>query len=243
MQPTERFTSRVSDYVKYRPGYPIELVEELERAGLQPGGVVADIASGTGISTEPFLRRGYAVIGIEPNDAMREAALRAGHDSRKGRAESTGLHTASVDLVFCAQAFHWLDHEMAAREFVRIVRPGGLIGIAWNLRQRSSSPFAEQLEALLCAFSEEYTLRVLKDQERAERAVERAFAPRAVNTWQHTHAQHFDWDGFLGRIHSASYAPKENPEFNAALKELFERHNSNGEVTILYDCRLYWLRA
>ena len=53
---TERFSDRVSDYVKFRPGYPRDVVTCLrERCGLKQGARVADIGAGTGISARCFL--------------------------------------------------------------------------------------------------------------------------------------------------------------------------------------------
>ena len=74
LTPTQRFSSRVDDYVRYRPGYPIEVIGLLRReCGLAAGSVVADIGSGTGKLTGLLLQCGCAVFGIEPNLDMREA--------------------------------------------------------------------------------------------------------------------------------------------------------------------------
>jgi len=72
---TQRFSSRVENYIKYRPGYPNEVIETLRsECGLTSGSIIADVGSGTGILTEMFLRNGNTVYGIEPNREMREAA-------------------------------------------------------------------------------------------------------------------------------------------------------------------------
>src|SRR5574337_263467 len=74
MKTTERFSSRVENYVKYRPGYPAEVVTRLEELGiLKKDFVIVDIGSGTGISAKIFLERGYSVAGVEPNREMRLA--------------------------------------------------------------------------------------------------------------------------------------------------------------------------
>lgn len=120
-----RFSDRVEHYVRYRPGYPPAVLDVLRHeAGLTPAWVVADVGSGTGISAELFLANGNTVYAVEPNADMRAAAERAhGADARfrsvAGSAEQTGLPDASIDLVHCAQAFHWVDGPAAAREFRR----------------------------------------------------------------------------------------------------------------------------
>src|SRR5207249_4322865 len=117
MHATERFSSRVEDYVRSRPSYPSAAIDLLaSRCGLSPAAVVADIGSGTGILTELLLASGAQVIGVEPNDAMRAAAearlgARARFRSVKGTAEATTLPPASIDLLVAGQAFHWFDVE------------------------------------------------------------------------------------------------------------------------------------
>ena len=74
---TLRFSDRVENYIRYRPGYPPQVLETLRtECGLTPSSVVADIACGTGIFTGMLLDNGNAVIGVEPNREMREAAER-----------------------------------------------------------------------------------------------------------------------------------------------------------------------
>lgn len=129
-QPTERFSDRVADYVRYRPAYPEDLLRTLvEATGLGPGRVVADVGSGTGISAALLLRSGARVLAVEPNPEMRRAAEeRLGGEPRfrsvAGTAEATTLPSASVDLVTAGQAFHWFDPEPTRREWLRILRGG-----------------------------------------------------------------------------------------------------------------------
>src|SRR5271169_73939 len=102
MDSTRRFSDRVGDYVKYRPGYPRAIVEDLAAAGiLSKDSVVADIGSGTGIFARIFLENGNRVIGVEPNAEMRAAGdefLRGFEkfSSVEGTAEKTGLAEGSV---------------------------------------------------------------------------------------------------------------------------------------------------
>ena len=123
--PTKRFSDRVENYVKYRPGYPPALLDCLRQVcGLTPAAVIADVGSGTGILSELFLKNGTPVFAVEPNDDMRQAAeLRLGHypnfASVAGTAETTMLSDRSVDLVTAGQAFHWFDVSQAKAEFAR----------------------------------------------------------------------------------------------------------------------------
>src|SRR5579871_4054457 len=129
--PKERFSSRVADYVKYRPHYPPEVLDVLRReCGLADSWVIADIGAGPGNLARLFLANGNQVIGVEPNRDMREAGAELlAHDKQyqvvDGSAEDTGLAKASVDLVTAGQAFHWFEPAAARKEFKRILRPDG----------------------------------------------------------------------------------------------------------------------
>src|ERR1700732_4152215 len=127
----QRFSNRVADYVRYRPGYPAEVLTLLRtQCGLKSGHVIADIGSGTGFLSELFLKNGNRVYGIEPNEAMRQAgeeylASYDGFASINGSAEATTLDDASIDFVSAGQAFHWFEPVVARHEFRRILKPEG----------------------------------------------------------------------------------------------------------------------
>jgi precorrin-6B methylase 2 len=74
-EPTERFSDRVDNYVKYRPSYPPEVIDFLaNECRLEPGTPIADVGSGTGIFSKLLLDRCFRVYAVEPNAAMQHAA-------------------------------------------------------------------------------------------------------------------------------------------------------------------------
>src|SRR5262249_41515214 len=146
------------DYVRYRPVYPADVLTVLEQeAGLTSGSIVADIGSGTGISSQLFLDHGNTIFAVEPNREMRLAAEKqlSGNPrfhSMGGTAESTTLADRSVNFIVAGQAFHWFNRQQARREFARILRPGGFVVLMWNDRRLDSTPFLRDYEALLREF-------------------------------------------------------------------------------------------
>lgn len=161
---TERFSSRVADYVRYRPDYPPALLEWLHGPmDVSHQARVADIGAGTGISSRQFLASGHPLVAVEPNAAMRAAAEEwlapqyPGFSAVDGRAEATGLDDASIDLVSVAQAFHWFDTVAVRAEWQRILCPGGLALIYWNSRLLDASPFLVGYEQLLLDYGTDYT--------------------------------------------------------------------------------------
>lgn len=243
---TQRFSSRVDDYVRFRPGYPPEIVGLLKKeCELTVDSVIADIASGTGIFTRMLLENGNRVFGVEPNDEMRRAGERflADHprfNSVAGTAEATTLPDHSVDMVTAAQAAHWFDRENARREFVRILKPGGWLVLVWNDRRLDSTEFQRDYEQLLRTYGTDYEL---VRRHGVALAIE-SFFTQPFQTRAFEYKQTFDYAGLEGRLLSSSYIPqKDHPQYNAMLLELrriFDRHQLNGSVSFDYDTRVYY---
>lgn len=99
--PTRRFSSRVANYVKYRPKYPQAVLDTLRKdCQLSETSIIADIGSGTGILTELFLQNGNDVLAVEPNPEMREAGQRLlQHYSRLQSIAGTAEATTSLNGV------------------------------------------------------------------------------------------------------------------------------------------------
>jgi len=246
---TSRFSDRVENYVRYRPGYPKEVLQVLEKdCGIAPGQVVADIASGTGIWTHMLLENGNPVFGVEPNAEMRQAGegLMASFPkftSVAGTAEATTLADQSVDFVTAAQAAHWFHRERARREFVRILKPAGWLVLLWNERLTDSNAFLREYEELLLTYGTDYTeVR----PERTADAVNEFFDPAPFQERAFEMRQELDYAGLEGRLLSSSYAPGPgHPKHVPMLRELrriFEAHAIAGRATFDYKTRVYFGR-
>ena len=246
----ERFSNRVANYVKYRPGYPPEILEVFRDAmNLTETAVVADIGSGTGISARIFLANGNAVFGVEPNAAMRAAAeeFLQGFPKFKsidGTAEQTNLPDNSVDFVIAAQAFHWFDKEKTPREFRRILRAGGgFVALIWNERQLDTNDFLRDYEELLKKYGTDYE-KVRHDNLEKEIFEESFQAEFASKTFLNVQA--LDFEGMKGRILSSSYMPSETDSrfapMVAELQRLFEKYAESGKIQILYSTNIFYTR-
>ncbi len=248
--PTERFSTRVENYVRYRPGYPAAVLEVLRtECGLTANAVVADVGSGTGIFSEVLLKNGHTVRAIEPNNEMRQAAERLLADdpwftSVKGTAEATTLADRSVDVITAAQAFHWFDRTRAREEFRRILKPDGSVALIWNDRQLDTTPFLREYEALLQRFGTDYLAVRHRDLDLEQ--VRAFIGGGGVKQTTVESAQSFGYEGVEGRLLSSSYAPEIGHENHdrmlAALREIFGRYAEDGKVEIRYDTRVFTAR-
>ncbi|MGB8857173.1 MAG: class I SAM-dependent methyltransferase [Burkholderiales bacterium] len=246
--PTTRFSSRVDNYVKTRPGYPDELIPLLEKCcDLTPQAVVADIGFGTGLSTLPFLQYGNRVYGVEPNKEMRQAGEAflgryKNFVSVVGTAEYTKLPNKSMDYIIAGQAFHWFDRVEARKEFVRVLKPGGTVALIWNDRKTDATPFLKAYEKLLVDFSTDY--REVNHRNIDEKVIAEFFAPNKFATASLPYAQHFNYARLEGRLMSSSYAPDiGHPRYEPMLKklrEIYDTHQVNDSVTFEYDTLIYY---
>ena len=245
----QRFSTRVADYIRYRPGYPAEVLPLLRsECGLRPGHVIADIGSGTGFLSELFLKNGNRVYGIEPNKEMREAGEEylASYDSFgsiDAAAEATTLEDATIDFVTAGQAFHWFDAVAARREFARILKPEGWVVVMWNDRQMDSA-FANAYEELLVKYGTDY--KRVREAYPESGTMQDFFAGGSVSPHSVPNEQILDWEGLAGRLRSSSYAPQEGQAnyapMMAALEELFRANQDNGQVRMEYSTHVYFGR-
>jgi SAM-dependent methyltransferase len=244
---TSRFSDRVENYVRYRPGYPAQVIQELRaQCELVPSHVVADIASGTGIWTRMLLENGNPVFGVEPNAEMREAGERllapfANFTSIAGTAEATALTDHSFDFITAAQAAHWFDRRRARREFVRILKPDGWLVLLWNERLTDSTKFLRDYEQLLLTYGTDYEEVC---HERTTDAVNEFFDPAPFQERVFEMRQEFDYAGVEGRLLSSSYAPGPgHPQYAPMLRELrriFDACAIGARVAFEYKTRLYF---
>jgi SAM-dependent methyltransferase len=244
---TERFSSRVEAYLKYRPHYPKEVIYALrEKTGLRPNHIIADVGSGTGFSTELFLENGNFVYAIEPNAPMREAgehylATFKNFRSINATAEVTTLPDRSVDYIVAGQAFHWFNFDLAYEEFKRILKPGGWIVILWNDRETDTTPFLLDYEALLQEFGTDYN--EINHRNFDSKKVRAFFRGADVTELEFENIQRLDYDGVEGRLLSSSYVPNVgDAQYAPMLEELhaiFDRHDKSGKIDMRYKTLLY----
>ncbi|HBB88408.1 MAG TPA: SAM-dependent methyltransferase [Blastocatellia bacterium] len=247
MNSVDRFSSRVENYAKFRPGYPPGILDVLKSdCGLTEESVIADIGSGTGFLSKVFLKHGNVVFGIEPNELMRAKADEllksfANFRSVAATAETTTLPDGSVDFVTAGQAFHWFDRANAKREFIRILKPDGWVVLVWNARRLDATAFLRDYEGLLLRYSPDYPV---VRHENIDAEIIGFFAPQPMKLASLENVQRFDFEALKGRLCSSSYAPEPvNPNFELMLKDLkdiFNTYNENGVVNFDYDTRIYY---
>ena len=241
LTPTRRFADRASDYALFRPSYPKAAIDAaLAGLATDQGLVAADVGAGTGISSRLLADRGLRVFAIEPNAAMRESAEPHPRVTFvDGTAEATGLGAASVDLVVCAQAFHWFKPEEALSEFRRIVKPYGRLVFLVNERDNEDGPMRAYNAAIEAAAD-------LELSEGMPASIDDALAGAglAATPARFSHTQALSRDGLIGRASSASYVPKDGLRYEALLGDLnalWTAHRDEGGLVTLGYRTFVWV--
>ena len=249
LDPTKRFSTRVKNYIKYRPSYPPEIISLLESVcGLTSDTLIADVGFGTGLLTELFLKLGNSVVGIEPNADMRAAgegilAKYSNFESINATAEATTLSDNSIDMIVAGQAFHWFDRAKARTEFQRILKPNGWVVLIWNGFHVETSPLNNGYQEIVLRYGTDYK-EVVREISGVD--VESFFAPNRWKCARFAFKQMFDFEGLKGRLLSSSYAPDAtHPRFEEMIDELrrlFAANEQNGKVEFDYQTEVYYGR-
>src|SRR5487761_1149721 len=226
---TQRFTGRAEAYSSYRPTYPKQFLDILNKeANFDSTKIVADIGSGTGILSKLFLENGNRVFSVEPNDDMRSVAgSNLGHFQRfasiKGTAENTTLEDRSVDLISVGQALHWFDSKRSWKEFSRIIKRGGYLCILYNDRKTDDASGIMQ--------------RVEDD------ILSKFFSGWSFKKFSISNEQVLDFEGLVGRVCSASYMPQQNQqgfsEVKRELKDMFSKYQKDNKIMLSYETNIF----
>ncbi|MFL5242244.1 MAG: class I SAM-dependent methyltransferase [Gemmataceae bacterium] len=245
--PLDRFMGLAQVYARCRPSYPTAAVQRIiSQTGIGRDSLLVDVGSGTGISSRLFAERGIPVIGVEPNEEMRQVAEAEPWPLelpkpryQAGQAEMTGLADVTADVVLAAQAFHWFQPEAALREFHRILKLGGWAALLWNERDENDAFTAAYGEVVR---SSPNAAAVETPRRKAGEPLLRSPLFQRGERVAFHYEQVVDEEALLGRAFSASYAPRDpqgREAFADSLRKVFTRFAKNGTVAIQYETSLY----
>ncbi|WP_454712623.1 class I SAM-dependent methyltransferase [Cupriavidus nantongensis] len=239
------FASQADTYARGRPDYPAEIDAWLRGAlGLGAGRVVLDLGAGTGKFTRRLVQTGATVIAVEPVAQMRAqlAAALAPVQALEGSAEAIPLADASVDAVVCAQAFHWFANAQALAQIRRVLRPGGRLGLVWNVRDESVD-WVAQLTAVMAPYEGDAPRFYKGDWKRVFPA--EGFGPLVLQSLPYAHVgppQQVIVDRVMSVSFIASLPGPEQARVRARLEALIDRHpalSARTQVAFPYRTEAY----
>lgn len=239
MDHTQIFSGLAADYTAGRPVYAKDFIDSLYvQYGFSGDSTIADIGAGTGKLSRQLLDRGSYVYCVEPNDDMRNTAIRElgkydGFHAVSGTAADTKLDDRSVDFVTTAQAFHWFDPFLFQKECKRILRNNGLVFLIWNMRDMSSDMNRKSFEiySKYCPKFKGFGGGIEQNDIRIQQ-----FFDNKYEYAEFDNPIFFDKNKFISRSLSGSYSLKDtDDDFNKyieALHELYEQYAENDRLVM-----------
>lgn len=235
------FEGASGQYERGRPDYPAALGLWLQdELGLGRDKTVLDLGAGTGKFTKLLLQTGATVTAVEPVAAMRDrlAAKLPNVRVLAGTAEAIPLTEDSVDLVVCAQAFHWFANRQALQEIHRVLRPGGELLMVWNVRDETVD-WVSAITALITPYEGDAP-RFHTGRWRQPFEDQALFNVPRPTVFPHRHAGSFE-EVIVDRILSVSFIASlpqaERLALDLRLRELPERYPTLREPQIVFPYR------
>jgi ubiquinone/menaquinone biosynthesis C-methylase UbiE len=248
VHPAARAFGDVADrYERSRPSYPEEAVRHLASVlGIGPGRRVLELGTGTGKFTRQLLPTGATIVAVEPSEGMRAVfhAKLPDVELVDGTAEAIPVPDGSVDVVVAAQSFHWFRQPDTLHEIARIVRPGGGLGMLWNLRD-VRAPWVAAFGEVLDPYETSNVPRTQHEGWKAAFANHPAFPPPELAEF--STEQTGDVELFVDRALSVSFAASrpeaERERIAAAVRALLATHpdtRGRSTFTMPYRTTVYW---
>jgi len=245
MKYSERYNNKSTAYKQYRPLYPSDIYEWIDKNHMDLSGCqIADLGCGTGIFSRPLLERGAYVIGVEPNESMLAEASRFLADYDRftpclAAAEYTGIPNNSIDLLTVAQAFHWFDTDKALAEFRRILTQKGKLLLVWNERMTGNGGLMQHLDQIL---SHHFTGHI-ENKHRGRKImqnIDHFFRPDTLTIFEIRHDISMCFEEVMGLIQSFSYYKDESfKKLAPEIQNAMEIYANEGRVKMEYRCVAY----
>lgn len=253
----QRFSGKAEVYETYRPSYPQELIDYLSSYLSHQGKslnscTIADIGAGTGKFTRLLLERGFQVIAVEPNLDMASKLQKLVYEFpnqltiQLASAEQTGLNENSIDMIVCAQAFHWINEAEARVEWKKILKRDGSAALIWNQRDTQATSFMQAYEQFFLSYDS--TADVTKSYRSVgHKSINEKklldFFGQEPQCYSIPSQQLLTEQGLIGRVTSSSYAVKEEDfrynDYIEEIKHMYSTHQKDGIVAMQYVTTCY----
>src|SRR5262249_40776089 len=135
-------------------------IDLLSLAEISEGGRILEIGCGTGKATVLFAPYGNQITCLEPGEslaAFAEQNLSAFQNVQivRSRFEDWQGQENAFDLITSAQAFHWVDREIAFEKAARLLKQNGAIGLFWNRPDEAGAPYRQAFDTAYARYGTE----------------------------------------------------------------------------------------
>lgn len=243
------FTQRAIDYDLSRPRY-YEILNLISNAlNKDQFGIVVDVGAGTGQLSETFLEQEVIshMYSVEPcvdmfNIMKNKSKIFNNWTAYNCPAENINLPNNSVNLICCAQSFHFFNNEFFKNEVNRILAPGGRIVLIWGVIDDNDSMVKNFHNVLLSYSNDNKSINSVPnfiDQEN----LYSFFNPLSFIELKQTIYLSFTLERLISLVFSFSYMPTRNDSTAKALindiKSFFVTNHNDEQVQLKFDYYIY----
>jgi SAM-dependent methyltransferase len=231
-------------YDAFRPSYPDALFDTiLDFGGPGAGNRGLEIGAGTGKATVGFIERGLVVHALEPSAEMAAVARAKGIDVEESLFE-TWTPPRPYDLVYAAQAWHWVRGDDRYQRVAGALAPGGTFAVFWNKGREWTGALGAANDAVYAEHAPHLRGGAAwnLDHWLDEIAACDAFEPPVVRSvpWSCTYTRD-EWIDLLGTHSDHRILPEERRmRLHAAVGDVIDHHG--GRVEVAYDTVVYLSR-
>ena len=242
----------VSDlYDRYRPRYPESLISDLSSlAEIAPESRLLEIGTGTGIATLPLARRGYATTCLEPGVRLAAIAREKLSDFQRVAVveetfEAWNGEPAAFDLVFSAQAFHWLDPETRFQKVATVLKPHASLAVFGHARTADHSAVGRALDDVYTRLAPGIDLATAMQWYARAGPIPQLFADSGL--FEVVQSRHYPWssrfrtEDYLNLLrthsgHNVLPEPQKSELLDAIAREIAR---FGGEIEVAYETHLH----
>lgn len=125
-------------YEEIRPSYPERLIEDIiSKSNLKASDRLLEIGAGTGKATVQFAEKGFEIQAVEPGEDMAEILKTKCAKFSKVNVDVVSFEDwepkkdEKYDMIYCAQAFHWLDTTIKYKKCSKYLKEEGYLVLFW----------------------------------------------------------------------------------------------------------------
>lgn len=163
-------------YEEIRPSYPERLIEDVvDRAKLKAGDSLLELGAGTGKATAQFSHRGFSIKAIEIGEEMAEILRDKCGGDPDISVEVTSFENwenktfTNYDLIYSAQAFHWLDPQLKYKKCHTLLKDRGFLALFWYTPCSDLSERSKRIQEKADGIVSQYVKDYCRDPEKPER--------------------------------------------------------------------------
>jgi SAM-dependent methyltransferase len=230
-------------YDRARAGYSDAVIDRILSFARPESPLLSalEVGAGTGKATVPIAARGLEVLALEPSAAMAAVAARNCESFPSVRIEVTSfedwpLEPNRFDLLFSAQAWHWVRPDLRYVKAAEALTEGGTLALFWHRVQWHGEDLQVELEEVYCQIAPELHAQEpgfpglappRGDDERVNETLRSGFFTD-VAAWTHPWSATFTADTFVELLLTQSdhrlLEEHKRGELFEAIRQLLPRH-------------------